>query len=84
MKDWTAKAKVILKTTLTAPRMEQNELDWKFDLSPDKTRLTQHLSAFANYPGGGFLVFGLSVAGDPVGLDDAKANAILGSVLNCN
>ncbi len=82
MKAWTSKAKALLKTTLTAPRTELNELDWKFDLSPDKARLAQHLSGYANYPGGGYLVFGISPDGTPVGLDDAKATAIIGQLAN--
>jgi predicted HTH transcriptional regulator len=40
-------------------------------LSPDKKRLSEHLSAFANLPGGGFLVFGVNNAGKGVGVDEA-------------
>lgn len=39
-------------------------------LSPDKKRLTEHLSAFANQPGGGYLVFGVDSAGTPAGVDE--------------
>jgi ATP-dependent DNA helicase RecG len=34
-------------------------LDWKESLSPDNAKLCKHLSAFANHPGGGFMVFGI-------------------------
>jgi|GEM_PF-2607503 len=36
---------------LEPPNHEFNELDWKASLSPDKKRLTAHLSALANQPG---------------------------------
>lgn len=42
---------------------ELNELDWRSGLSDKTDRLAQHISAFANYPGGGFLVYGISTAG---------------------
>jgi predicted HTH transcriptional regulator len=48
-----------------------NELDWKAALSPDKKRLAEHLSAFANLPGGGFLVFGVDATGTPIGVDQS-------------
>ena len=56
MKTWTTKALELLKASLVPPKHELNELDWKAALSPDKKRLTEHLSAFANQPGGGYLV----------------------------
>ena len=48
MKVWMTKALELLKTSLEPPKHELNELDWKAALSPDKKRLTEHLSAFAN------------------------------------
>ncbi len=59
MKTWTIKALELLRASLEPPRHELNEIDWKAALSPDKKRLTEHLSAFANHPGGGFLAFGI-------------------------
>ena len=64
-KAWTTKAVKLLKASLEKPRHELNELDWKAALSPDKKRLTEHLSALANHPGGGYLVFGVDSAGIP-------------------
>ena len=55
MKAWMTKALELLKASLEPPKHELNELDWKGALSPDKKRLTEHLSAFANQPGGGSL-----------------------------
>lgn len=39
--------------------MELNEIDWKSGLSDKSERLAQHISAFANYSGGGFMAFGV-------------------------
>lgn len=82
MKAWTQKAQLLLKTTLTPPRTELNELDWKFDVSPDKTRLVEHLSAYSNYAGGGYMVFGIAPDATPAGLTDAQANDIIGKLAN--
>ena len=68
MKAWMTKALELLKVSLEPPNHELNELDWKAALSPDKKRLTEHLSALANQPGGGYLVFGVDSAGTPVGM----------------
>ena len=57
---WTLRAAALLQASLQMPRQELNELDWKTALSPDKRRMSEHLSAFANQAGGGFLVFGVS------------------------
>lgn len=48
-----------MATALPPIPQELNELDWKEDLSPDNAKLCRHLSAFANQPGGGFMVFGI-------------------------
>ena len=58
-------------------------LDWKQDISPNKERLKEHLSAFANLPGGGFLVFGISEPGGvPIGVTSAQATAIVERLTN--
>lgn len=62
MKNWTNRAMELLRASLGTPKHELNELDWKTALSPDKKRLTEHLSAFANQPGGGYSVFGVGNA----------------------
>lgn len=48
MKLWLTKAVDFLKASLEPPKHELNELDWKGALSPDKKRLSEHLSALAN------------------------------------
>lgn len=77
MKTWSAKALELLHASLKPPRHELNELDWKTEISQDKERLTEHLSAFANYPGGGFLVFGVDRAGNPVGVAEEKVSTTI-------
>lgn len=78
IKSWLGKAADLLQASLTPPQHELNELDWKADLSPDKKRLTEHLIAFANHPGGGYLVFGVDATGSPIGL---SAVEVEGTVL---
>ena len=56
---WIKRAVEYLKQSLSPIPHELNEIDWKENLSPDNRRLCNHLSAFSNYPGGGFLVFGI-------------------------
>ncbi len=70
MKTWVSKALNLLTASLEPPKHELNELDWKAALSPDKKRLTEHLSALANQPGGGNLVFGVDAKGAPIGIDE--------------
>jgi len=67
MKDWMNRAFALLKASLESPKSELNELDWKSEISPDKKRLAEHLSAFANYPAGGFMVYGIDASGIPHG-----------------
>ncbi|MDP2828235.1 MAG: ATP-binding protein [Sulfuricellaceae bacterium] len=58
-KHWIPVASAWLAQSLDPVPHELNELDWKATLSGNKERLTEHLIAFANYPNGGFLVFGI-------------------------
>jgi len=76
VKSWLNRAQALLSASLAAPQTEHNELDWKSDLSPDKRRLTEHLIAFANYPRGGFLVFGVSPLGALTGISDEAVGRI--------
>ncbi len=59
IKNWITRAIEFLDNSLNPLPQELNELDWKEDLSPQNDKLTRHLSAFANMPGGGFMVFGI-------------------------
>ena len=58
-KRWIPVASAWLTQSLEPVPHELNELDWKAALSGSKDRLAEHLIAFANYPNGGFLVFGI-------------------------
>lgn len=57
---------------------ELNELDWKLTLSSDSERIAEHLSAFANHPGGGYLAFGIEPTGKVVGISPQDASGIVG------
>jgi predicted HTH transcriptional regulator len=58
-KNWINRALALLDSSLNLLPQELNELDWKESLSPNNDKLARHLSAFANLPGGGFMVFGV-------------------------
>ncbi len=82
MKTWVSKALALLAASLEPPRHELNELDWKAALSPDKKRLTEHLSALANQPGGGYLVFGVDNSGIPLGMNEDAVEKIVIQLAN--
>ena len=78
MKNWISKAIVYLDKSLGKVPTELNEIDWKEDLSPKNDKLCQHISAFANMPGGGFLVFGINnKIAQVIGIDKPKADNII-------
>jgi len=82
MKTWMTKALELLRASLEPPKHELNELDWKAALSPDKKRLTEHLSALSNQPGGGYLVFGVDNTGTPVGVDEKAVETTVNQLAN--
>lgn len=82
MKAWTFNAMELLKASLEPPKHELNELDWKAALSPDKKRLTEHLSAFANQPGGGYLAFGVDSSGTPTGMSETAVESTVNQLAN--
>ncbi len=78
IKNWATKAFALLDHCLGKIPLEINELDWKENLSPKNDKLAQHLSAFANNPGGGFIVFGIDdVSGNVIGINRDKAIEIV-------
>lgn len=81
-KDWERVALERLESSLLPLPHEKNELDWKTALSPDSGRLVQHLSAFANHPGGGFLVFGIDDTGTLVGIDQLNYRELINQLGN--
>jgi len=58
--NWKERAINCLKNSLYPIPAELNEIDWKSGLSEKTERLAQHLCAFSNLEGGGFLVFGVN------------------------
>lgn len=82
-KPWVQRTLALLEESLLPLPTESNELDWKSGLSPNKNRLTEHLSAFANHAGGGFMVFGIdNGTGQATGLGQASAEKIVGQLAN--
>jgi len=82
MKNWTKNALDLLAKTLNPPKHELNDLDWKAALSPDKKRIAEHLSAFSNYAGGGFLVYGISPDGKPESVNEKMIQDIVTQLSN--
>jgi ATP-dependent DNA helicase RecG len=77
VENWENRAIALLDKCLTGVVTELNELDWKAALSPNKDRLAQHLSAFANSPNGGFLVYGISNEGELFNIDKDESDKIV-------
>lgn len=78
MKNWINKAILYLDKSLGKIQIELNEIDWKEDLSPQNDKLCRHISAFANMPGGGYLVFGIdNKTGQVLGIDKSKTDNII-------
>lgn len=83
MKKWITSAVEALDASLGPVSHELNELDWKQSLSPKKERLAQHLSAFANHPNGGVLVFGIDdQTAMPKSIQQDEAAVIVGQLAN--
>ena len=83
MKAWTQKYLEMLEHILGIIPQEINEIDWKESLSPKNDQLCRHLSAFANHPGGGCLVFGIQdITGKVVGINSAEVQAVVEKLAN--
>ena len=83
MKNWIDKAIELLKKSLVPVPCELNELDWKQNLSSNKDRLAEHISAFANSPGGGYFAFGISDSTAQIaGIDKEQACTIVERISN--
>jgi ATP-dependent DNA helicase RecG len=83
MKEWVDRVVHQLTESLRPLPQEPNELDWKESLSPNKRRLTEHLSAMANLPGGGTLVFGIdNKNAKAIGIGAAEAETISSQLAN--
>ena len=83
MKVWLLKALEYLNQSLGKVPQELNELDWKETLSPKTEKLSQHICAFANLPGGGFIVFGIAdKTATPKGITKTDADSIVEKLSN--
>lgn len=83
MKTWIKKAKEYLAQSLGVVPQELNELDWKDTLSPKNDKLCQHICAFSNHPGGGYLVFGIDdKTAIPKGIEKKEADNIVERLAN--
>lgn len=72
---------LLVKSLKPLPQ-ELNEIDWKVALTHKKERLKKHLSAFANLPGGGFLIFGVNDEGKVVGIGDEESRMVADAIAN--
>lgn len=75
--NWKEKAIKLLTDSLHPVPAELNELDWKSGLSDKSDRLAQHISAFANLKGGGFLVYGVNNDGSCFDMQKDEIDAII-------
>lgn len=74
---WRNRAIEYLKDSLHPVPVELNEIDWKSGLSTNNDRLAQHISAFTNQSGGGFLVFGVNNDGSMFSIQKEDADSII-------
>lgn len=82
-KSWINRATELLTQSLSKVPQELNELDWKATLSPKNDKLCQHICAFANYPGGGFIIFGIDdKSASVIGIDKTASNNIIEKLAN--
>ena len=81
-KNWVVEALDWLTESLAPIPHEINELDWKVTITDNKDRLIEHLIAFANYPKGGCLVFGIDDTGKPQGIAQQEVATISNTLAN--
>lgn len=82
MNSWKDTAIQLLSKSLKPIPIELNEIDWKTDISDNGNRIAQHISAFANYPGGGFLAFGIDNNGQSINLFKVAMDIIIQKIGN--
>lgn len=82
-KNWIIRAIALLESSLVPIPQELNELDWKERLSPNNDKLSKHLSAMANNPGGGFIAFGIENAtGKVIGIEKTYSDDVVEKIGN--
>ena len=77
MNNWVETALQVLIKCLNPVPVELNEMDWKSGLSDKTERLAQHISAFANHSGGGYLAFGISNSGNSAPLTKNEMDVVI-------
>lgn len=77
MAPWINMAKEWLQNSLSPLPQELNAIDWKSGISSKSDRLAQHLSAFSNQEGGGYLAYGINNDGSPSSLAPEEAEVII-------
>lgn len=77
MKLWEIKCKELIEKSIKSLPHELNELDWKQDISTNNENIAKHLSAFSNYPEGGFIIFGIKNDGSLLGIEKDKSDEIM-------
>lgn len=82
MHEWVNRAMALFDSSRGPVPHELNELDWKQELSPNNRRSVEHLIAFANHPGGGFLLFGVDDHGAPRGVAEVDVETIISKLTN--
>jgi len=82
MKDWKERAIEELEKSIFPIPSERNSIDWKSNLSNKSDRLAQHISAFANYSNGGFLIFGVNNDGTLTDIKSAEIEYIISQLGN--
>src|ERR1700733_2994333 len=82
IKHWVRDAIRFLEASLKPVPHEINELDWKIELTANKDRTREHLIAFSNYSGGGYLAYVIAKTAEPLGVSSIGAEQIANSVAN--
>jgi ATP-dependent DNA helicase RecG len=71
----------LLNKSLGPLPRELNELDWKASTARSE-RMAKHLSAFANFTGGGFLVYGVADDGTVLGVNQEQVDLFSSQIAN--
>lgn len=82
MSNWITEATNLLAQSLSPIPQELNEIDWKSGISDNSQRLAQHLTAFANYSGGGYLVYGIANDGSSSPLTKSEMDEVIKKIGN--
>jgi predicted HTH transcriptional regulator len=80
--NWKERAVKYLKNSLYPVPSELNGIDWKSGLSSKSDRLAQHLCAFSNQEGGGFLVYGVNNDATLASITREQSDEIIGRLGN--